>query len=562
MAALSRLIGYLIFRPLQILLWAPWRRLAFAYIRRYNGVPQKLRQVRRLALNQETSLDNYDSVLLLSATELARRIRSGRLTSEAVVAAYIERIKKVNPFLNAVVADRFDEALAEARAIDKLIASGDIPEECSVEKKPFLGVPITIKECIAVKGMPNTYGLAWRENNPKYSPATYSSPRTENLVRAGFVILGVTNNPELLMAWESDNTVYGRALNPYDLSRHTGGSSSGEGAIVGAGGSVIGVGTDIGGSIRMPAFFCGVFGHKTTSEWIPKEPPHFLSPRTQGKAACATTGPICRYAEDIAPFVSALIGRDIGNPASVDLTKLRVVALPDGVGPHLFVSSLDPELRQTVVNVANYLGQQVVGHHNVRFAKAPATTSLAFANFGPVITTGEPRFVETLGGENLPPLNYKSEVIPFILGKSRHTLNSLMLCLSMAIVRPKTRDEVMPIWNKLREEFESLMGDNGVLIFPPHALTAQPHGVSYFSPLNHIYTAIFNALGFPATQVPIGLSKGGLPLGVQVVTRKGEDLKTIAVAIQLEKRFGGWVPPRRFGAPITERKSEQFYIHQ
>ncbi|KAJ1957023.1 Fatty-acid amide hydrolase 2 [Linderina pennispora] len=430
----------------------------------------------------------------------------------------------------------------------------------AIKNKPFLGVPVTIKECIAVKGLPNTFGLAWRVNT-KWSPAPYNSPRTVNLTGAGFIILGVTNNPELLMSWESDTTVYGRCLNPYDLGRTPGGSSSGEGAIVGAAGSVIGIGTDIGGSIRLPAYFCGSFGHKTTSEWIPAEPPHFLSPRTKGKAVCATSGPICRYAEDIAPFVSALIGRDIGDPRSVDLTKLRVVAIPDGFGWQIAISRVDPELRQAVVNVANYLGQQVVGKENVAFAKAPGQIALSSKNFGPMIFTGEPAPSETLGGEGLPPFNYKKELIPFIFGRSKHTFNSIMLGFFYALGGKRTRDEVLPFWNQLREEFHELLGENGVLIFPPHPLTTQPHGTSYFNPSNLSYTSVFNGLGFPVTQVPIGLSKDGLPIGVQVVARKHEDLKTIAVALQLEKGFGGWVPPRRFGVPIAENETEDLYAH-
>ncbi|KAJ1959696.1 Fatty-acid amide hydrolase 2 [Dipsacomyces acuminosporus] len=558
MAVLSRLAAYIILRPLQVLLWAPWRKLAFAYIRWYNSISQKVRIAKQRSVSQDATLDSYNRILLLSATELARRIRAGQLTSERVVTTYIERIKQVNPLLNAVVADRFELAIEEARAADRLISSGS--EE--LEGKPFLGVPITIKESVPVKGMPNTYGLVWRKDNAKYSPASESSKRVENLQNAGFIVLGVTNNPELLMAWESNNTIYGRSCNPYDLSRITGGSSSGEGAIVGAAGSVIGLGTDIGGSIRMPAFFCGVYGHKTTGDWNPKDPTHFLTPRTPEKAACATSGPLCRYAEDIAPFVSAMIGRDIGDPASVDLTKLRVVAFPDGIGSHLFVSDLDSELKQTVIDVANYLGQQVVGHDNVRFCKPPKDIGLAPLSYTPYLSTGERQFAETLGGENLPALNIKRELVHFIQGKSVHTLNSILLCMASSSTGSKTREQVAPFWNKLKADFEELMGDNGVIIFPPHALTAQPHGISYFAPYNFIYTAIFNILGFVVTQVPIGLSKDGLPLGVQVVAPKNQDLKTIAVAIQLEKRFGGWIPPRRFGAPIAESETAKLYIHK
>ncbi|KAJ1935395.1 Fatty-acid amide hydrolase 2 [Linderina macrospora] len=256
-----------------------------------------------------------------------------------------------------------------------------------------------------------------------------------------------------------------------------------------------------------------------------------------------------------------MIGRDIGDPKSVDLTKLRVVAMPDGFGWQLTMSTVDPEVRQAVVNVANYLGQQVVGKQNVVFAKAPAQIALAGKSFGPMIFTGEPLPSETLGGEGLPPFNYKKEIIPFLFGRSKYTLNSILLSLLVSSFSGRTRDDVLPFWDQLRDEFHELLGDNGVLIFPPYPLTAQPHGMSYFNHPSGSYTSVFNALGFPATQVPVGLSKEGLPLGVQVITRKHEDLKTIAVALQLERGFGGWVPPRRFGVPLTEKETEDLYTH-
>ncbi|ORX72831.1 amidase signature enzyme [Linderina pennispora] len=559
---IARTIAYLIFRPLQVLLWSPWRRLAYAYIRRHNGVPAKLRAVKQLAANLETSLDNYDPILLLSATELARRIRSRELTSEQVVRVYIGRIRKVNPFLNAVVADRFELAIEEARKIDAVLDSGDIPEEYRIESAPFLGVPITIKECIPVEGMPLTLGMPWRQD-PEYSPAKESCNKTKNLVSAGFVILGVTNNPELLMAWESDNTIYGRSFNPYDLSRNTGGSSSGEGAIVGAGASVVGLGSDIGGSIRMPAFFCGTFGHKTTASWMPKEVKTWASPRTKEKALCGTTGPICRYAEDIAPFVSSLIGRDIGDPRSVDVSSLKVVAFPEGFGWQLLISSVEPDVRQSIVNVANFLGQQVVGQSNVSFAKMPREFGMATQLYTPYLNTGELSFFQAIVGPKSKPFSWKTELIPFLCGKSKHTFNPFILAwMGGNPAKSLTREKTLPFWNKVDKFFTDLMGDNGVIIFPPHPLKAQPHGISYFNMPNFIYTGLFNILGYPVTQVPVGLSEDGIPLGVQVVAKNGEDLKAIAVALVLEKRFGGWVPPRRFGAPITEQESETLYAHK
>lgn len=190
-----------------------------------------------------------EELLYLSASEIARRIRSRKLTSREAVETHIREIERVNPVINAVVADRFAEAREEAARADELTFAShrdDLPE--------FHGVPCTIKECFALEGMPNTSGLVARIGTVASSDAT----AVDRMRKAGFVPMGVTNVSELCMWMESDNKVYGRTSNPYDARRIVGGSSGGEGAIVGSGASPIGLGSDIGGSIRMPAFFNGV----------------------------------------------------------------------------------------------------------------------------------------------------------------------------------------------------------------------------------------------------------------------------------------------------------------
>ena len=187
-------------------------------------------------------------IFMVSATELARRVRTGETTSVALVEACIDAVQKVNPALNAMVVTRFEEARADARAADaKLKEVG--PDKVGV----FHGVPCSIKESFAFEGMPNTAGLKAREG--LLAPA--DSITVARLRAAGAIPLGVTNTSELCMWMESNNRVYGLTRNPYDQSRTAGGSSGGEGAIVGSGALAFGLGSDIGGSIRMPAFFNG-----------------------------------------------------------------------------------------------------------------------------------------------------------------------------------------------------------------------------------------------------------------------------------------------------------------
>ncbi|KAJ1932366.1 Fatty-acid amide hydrolase 2, partial [Linderina pennispora] len=240
-----------------------------------------------------------------------------------------------------------------------------------------------------------------------------------------------------------------------------------------------------------------------------------------------------------------------------------VVAFPDGFGWQLLLSNVESDVRQAVVNVADYLGKQVVGQSNVVFAKTPPYAEAASRSYAPYISTGETPFQQILVGPDSPPFNWRRELVPFLRGKSSHTLNAFMLAiLTSATADGVTRDMVKPFWDSLDKYFSDLMGDNGVLIFPTSPQKAQPHGITYFNLPNFIYTGAFNVLGYPSTQVPLGLSEDGLPLGVQVVAKNGEDLKTIAVALALEKRFGGWTPPRRFGAPISASDMEKMYVHQ
>lgn len=203
--------------------------------------------------------------------------------------AFIDRVQEVNPLLNCVVDERYTEALKEAEEADKLISSGSMTEEELAAKKPFLGVPITTKDCIKVKGLLNTSGLYHRKDIKGDNDAQVIS----QIRQAGAIPFAVTNTSELCMWWESTNPVHGRTNNPYDTNRIVGGSSGGEGAVQAAAASPFGIGSDIGGSIRMPAFFNGVFGHKPSKFVVSNAGQH---PECDGERqkVMLSTGPLCR----------------------------------------------------------------------------------------------------------------------------------------------------------------------------------------------------------------------------------------------------------------------------
>ncbi|HRI66316.1 MAG TPA: amidase, partial [Polyangium sp.] len=202
-----------------------------------------------------------DELAATSATGLALLVRRKKVSPVELVDAFIKRIEVENPALNAVVANRFELARDEARAATERVMQTDSPDELPA----FWGVPCTIKEGIAVEGMPNSAGVFARRD----IRADRDAVVVRRLRDVGAVVLGVTNMAEGGMWLETDNRVYGRTTNPWDHARIPGGSSGGEAAILGAGASPFGIGSDVGGSIRIPAAFCGIFGHKPTGKLVP-----------------------------------------------------------------------------------------------------------------------------------------------------------------------------------------------------------------------------------------------------------------------------------------------------
>ena len=461
-----------------------------------------------------------DELLTLSATALARRIRSGQLSSMEAVDAHIGRIQAVNGHLNAVVAERFAEARREALAADRLRASG-------AELPPFHGVPCTVKECFALEGMPQTGGLVARKGY--LAPA--DAPAVSRLRAAGAVVLGVTNLSELCMWMESSNRVYGRTSNPYALDRTVGGSSGGEGAIVGAGGSPFGLGSDIGGSIRMPAFFNGVFGHKPSSGLVPNEGQHPVAENKALDYLC--TGPICRRAEDLLPLLEVLSARRIG-PAPTDLKGLRVLCIPDDG-----LLSVDPGLQRVQNQAADWLSASGAVVEHARFPELRNSVEMWSALLA---ESGGTTFEDLLfeGGRRSLALAF----LRWSLGGGPHTLPALALAgierlngvFAGRLARFAEEARVF------RRKLSARIG-NGVFLYPSHAVPAPKHGRSLLFPVRWAYTAILNVMEFPVTQVPLGLSSDGLPLGVQVGAVHGCDALTIGVASLLEREFGGWKPP-------------------
>ena len=245
-------------------------------------------------------------LLKLGALDLAEKIHRKDVKPSEVTDLFIDRVESINPALNALVVPRFDEARIEAKKADDVLMS--TPKD---ELPPLLGVPFSIKEVFGLKGYPNTYGSLRSKDNLAEHTATVIARAMD----AGAIPLGLTNIPEWGMWFETTNLVYGRTNNPYDLDRTSGGSSGGEAALLAANGTAFSIGSDIGGSIRMPAFFCGIFGHKPTNKVVPNTG-HI--PMTNDKMQdfagnrypYVTVGPMTKTSKDMFFLMSLLAGAD------------------------------------------------------------------------------------------------------------------------------------------------------------------------------------------------------------------------------------------------------------
>ena len=465
-----------------------------------------------------------NELLQLSARELGKKIRSREISSEEVVRCHIDRIEKTNPLLNAVVQRRFEVALEEARYADRLI---DVQADLPI----LHGVPCTIKECFAVQGMPQSSGLVAR----KHIVAMEDAPTVFLMRHAGLIPLGVTNLSELCMWMESNNKVYGRTNNPYDLKRTCGGSSGGEGACVGSGASPVGLGSDIGGSIRMPAFFNGVFGHKPS--------PGIVSNIGQYPIAAnealnyLSTGPICRKAEDLPLLCNILAGRNADRLSAeeVDLSTLKVLHIPDdGRIP------VSQELKAVQLQAAEHLASLGADVEEIRISGLRRSVEVWSAMLE---AAGGHRFEELLfdGQKN----SFVWQLCRHVIGRGAHTVPALGLVLLEKIskLRPESLQQFIDLGQALQLEFRRHLQGNTIVLYPSHTQVAPKHSRSLLTPWNWAYTAIVNVLKLPATQVPLGLNAEGLPLGIQVIANEGQDHRCFAVAMELERAFGGWVYP-------------------
>ena len=456
-----------------------------------------------------------------SASELADAIRSKKLTSKAIVDAHLDRIAKVNPKLNAIVQLTADSARREAEEADAALGRGEV-------KGPLHGVPITIKDTLETKGVICTGGTKGRANFVPAADAT----AVARLRAAGGIILGKTNVPELAGAIESDNLVYGRSNNPYDLTRTPGGSTGGEAAIVAACGSPLGLGTDAGGSIRIPAHFCGLAAIKPTSGRVPRTG-QFPMPMG-ARNAVFHVSLISRKVEDLAlalPIIAgpdfrdhSIVGMPLLDPKAVTLSGLKLAYFEDD-GAATPTKEIATAVRDSAKAFMD-AGVKVEENRPTEAAKALTVyLDISRGDGG----AGTRAFLKSIGSDPISPL-FEKALTTLVAPAMANTTEALA-----AFVR----------WDQFRNSMLRFLENYDAILSAVAPYPAVLHGTSFEAEKvrGFGYTQMYNLTGWPTATVRVGTSPEGLPLGVQVAARPWREDVALALVAHLEKTFGGWKMP-------------------
>ena len=462
-----------------------------------------------------------DDIIYASAKTMAQAIQNKEVSAVELVEAHLARIEEVNPALNAVVLLCADRARAEAAEADDALARGE-------SKGALHGVPFTLKDSIDTEGVVTTGGTLGRKDFVPHADATV----TARLRAAGGILLGKSNTPELTYAGETDNLVYGRTNNPFNLDRSPGGSSGGAGAIVCCGGAAFDIGSDTGGSVRGPAHYCGITGIKPNSGRVPRTG-HIVPHGLGALDSLTQNGPMARYVEDLVLLMPIISGPDwsdpfiapvpLGDPADVEMSGLRIAFYTDNG-----VRTPTAEIMAAVRSAAAALGE----------AGATVEEDL------PRVIPDNPDISDVMrqgdgqAGARRMLANYGTT--------ETHEWMTRQLKKSSERTLPVGEyTAVLERVDAYRSAMLGFMEDYDVIVCPVSSFCALPHGLSmtdeYRAGMN--YTATYNITGWPSTVVRAGTSPEGLPIGVQVVARPWREDVSLAVAQYLEGALGGWQKP-------------------
>ncbi|HUN61416.1 MAG TPA: amidase [Candidatus Sulfotelmatobacter sp.] len=457
--------------------------------------------------------------------EISESYRKKQISPVEFVTAHLERNERLQPRLKAFVHLDAESALARARAAESALLQGEA-------LKPLTGIPLTVKSCIDVAGWPCPAGSLLRKD---YVP-TSDAPLVARLESAGAILLGNTNTPEFLMAYETDNRVSGKTCNPWNVAYSAGGSSGGEAAAIASGCSMGGVGSDGGGSIRTPAHFSGVCGLKPTPGRIPAAG-HFPS----GAGAfgwIGVVGPMARTVRDLRLLFEVMAGPDPGDALSAPVPVRQIAGdelrgLRIGILENPELGRATPETLSTIRRAAQHLCDLDYRVEPLTLSHLDRALDLWWYFFGPVIADSIHKGAK--GQEDL--------LSPMLQGYLAVCDAEPKITLESFLHNCAERDT-------LRADLLRQLRDIPILLSPVSTAPAFRHGAGNYragDPHNYRNTMRFcqwlNLAGFPGLSLPFGRSPEGLPINVQLIGRPHEEELLLAVAESLEQARGPWKHP-------------------
>jgi amidase len=457
-----------------------------------------------------------DELLDSPITAISQAIAAQQVKSVDVVRAFLDRIEKVNPALNAVVFSTAEHAMKHAEKADLDVKNG-------AQLGKMHGVPITIKDSLDTKDAITTWGTMGRADFRPGADATC----VKRLREAGAIIMGKTNTPEFTLSFQTNNLVYGKTNNPFDPARTPGGSSGGAAAIIASGASPMDIGTDTGGSIRLPSHFCGIAGIKPTTGRVPCT--GNALPSSGLIAPLSQPGPMARYVEDLTLILGVIAGPDnidphcipahLGDPAAVDMNQLRIAFHTDNG-----ICTPDPAIAASITQVMALLAE----HGFTATETRPSGLEMAGFINSRVFSADNGEMVDALLAD------CRTETPSEVILRNLHGPGTGLDAREFA--------QVINLWHNYKSSMLSFFDDYDVLICPVNAHTAIQHD-AVEDMAAYTYTSAYNLTGWPGAVVRSGQDELGLPIGVQILASPFREDRCLAVASWLEAHLGAFPKP-------------------
>jgi amidase len=467
-----------------------------------------------------------------SATTMMAALRERQISAVELLELHLQQIERYNSQLNAIVIPNYEQARQVATEANNARARG--------EDKPLLGLPLTIKDCIYVEGLLATGGVAERAHSISEEDARL----TARVRSAGAVIMGKTNVPPYAADWQSNNPLFGRSNNPWDLERTPGGSTGGGAAAVAAGLTPLEFGGDFGGSIRIPAAFCGIYGHKSSETALARSG-HFPGPNTPNAAtAMAVQGPLARSAEDLALAMEVVAGPEVGEDVAwrLEFPPARHNRLADfrvAILPPIPWLTVDHEITAALDKLATDLGRAGAIVKEVQpemFGDLRDYYKLYLSIFWAMSSTGQPEEERRRQAEE-----FRATGDEFVATYAQGVEASA----SDYLIGFSRREKYRAAYRYFFQDWDVLLAPANITNAFPHtkgpSLTINDQTVGYER--QFVYPSLCNLSGQPATAFPVGRTQAGLPIGLQAIGPYLEDHTPIRFTGLVAQAFGGYSAP-------------------